>query len=321
MPRMAHIGGNGDVAARAVLVVHAHPDDETIYMGGTLAKYAAAGVRIVCATGTRGELGEIVDPSLATSANFERLGTLRMDEMSRALGKLGPIETQWLGDRDSGMEDSREGDPASFCHVPADEVAGRVARLIREIRPDVVVTLDEARIGDHRDHIHAAVAARLAFEGAGNPSCWPDQLHGPEAVDVWQPAKLYAANGHSWQPLGARRKAKLLLREQGPIGTLRIIAEAGLRRVRARRSVHEPAQPDPAAPPERLPATTRIDVAAWVAARYAAVREYRTQIPRDDPLIRIPARELATLSPTEDFRLLAGPSEHVPEDDLFDGID
>jgi N-acetyl-1-D-myo-inositol-2-amino-2-deoxy-alpha-D-glucopyranoside deacetylase len=300
--------------------VHAHPDDETIYMGGTLARYAAAGIRIVCATGTRGELGEIVDPSLATSANFERLGKIRMDEMARALGRLGPIEARWLGYRDSGMEEGHEGDPGAFCHASADEVAGRVARLIREIRPQVVITLDEARAGDHRDHVHAAVAARLAFEGAGLASCWPEQLEGPEAVEVWQPAKLYAANGHSWRPLGARRKVKLLLREHGPIATMRMLTEAVLRRVRGRRSVHEPIEAV-AAPPERLPATTQIDVAAWVARRYAAVREYRTQIPRDDPLIRIPAKELARLSPTEDFRLLAGPTSGIPEQDIFAAVD
>jgi N-acetyl-1-D-myo-inositol-2-amino-2-deoxy-alpha-D-glucopyranoside deacetylase len=320
MPRMAHIGGNEEGAARAVLVVHAHPDDETIYMGGTLAKYAAAGVRIVCATGTRGELGDIVDPSLATSANVERLGTLRMDEMARALGRLGPIESRWLGYRDSGMDGGLQGDdPETFCRVPADEVAGRVARLIREIRPQVVITLDEAHAGDHPDHLHAAVAARLAFEGAADPNCWPDQLHGDQPVEAWKATKLYAANGHSRAPLGPWPKFKHLLREQGPINTLGMVVKAVTRRLPGRTT--PPSEAPAEVSFERLPATTQIDVAAWVGARYAAIREYRTQIPPDDPMLALSARELATLSPTEDFRLLAGPTAHLPEDDLFAGID
>ncbi len=303
----------------ALLVVVAHPDDETIYMGGTLAKYAASGVRIVCATCTRGELGDIVDPSLATSANFERLGEIRMDEMTRALGRLGTIQIEWLGYRDSGMTGDLPGDdPEGFSRVPATDAAGRIARLIREIRPAVVVTLDEAHVGDHQDHLHAATAARLAFEGAGQADCWPEQLRGHDAVEVWQPTKLYAANGHSRAALGAWPKFKHLLRDEGPVNTLRMIAGAVTRRLPSGRS---PSSATPAEPEfERLPATTLIDAAPWVAARYAAIREYRTQIARDDPMIGLSARELATLSPTEDFRLLAGSAAHLPEDDLFAGI-
>src|SRR3954451_24695844 len=301
---------------RGLLAVYAHPDDEAIYSGGTLARYAGAGVRVECATATRGELGQIVDPALATAANLERLGEVRMDEMRRAVSRLGPIGTRWLGYRDSGAPGDRGHDEAdAFMRTPVDEVAARIARVIREVRPHVVITLDETRVDDHQHHVHAAVSTREAFERAGDPNAWPDQLTGEAALEPWSPTKLYAANGRSMAPIDATTRLRLAMRERGLIGVARTIAGAAWRHLPVAGQGVEPDAPG------RPPATTRIDVAPWVAARHAALHEYRTQIGRGDELLRLRPRELARLSPTEDYRLLAGPEPSIPEDDLFAGVD
>ena len=85
------------------MTIHAHPDDETIGCGGTMAKAVAAGRRVVLVTGTRGELGEIVVPELDTPDNHRRLGELRAVELERAMGHLGVTEWENLGYRDSDM--------------------------------------------------------------------------------------------------------------------------------------------------------------------------------------------------------------------------
>src|SRR3954471_19760175 len=121
---------------RGLLAVYAHPDDEAIYSGGTLARYAGAGVRVECATATRGELGQIVDPALATAANLERLGEVRMDEMRRGrAGRGGGGGVRGggrggrcgLGSRGAGAPGDRDNDDAdAFMRTPVDEVAARI---------------------------------------------------------------------------------------------------------------------------------------------------------------------------------------------------
>ena len=86
-----------------LMTVHAHPDDETIGTGGTMAKAVAAGRRVVLVTGTRGEMGEIVVPDMDTPDNHRRLGEIRAGELERAMGHLGVTEWENLGYRDSDM--------------------------------------------------------------------------------------------------------------------------------------------------------------------------------------------------------------------------
>src|SRR5919108_3626792 len=135
---------HGSIAGMAkrtftLMTVHAHPDDESIGTGGTMARAVADGHRVVVVTGTRGELGEIVVPELDTPDNHRRLSEIRAAELEAALSELGVTEWDNLGYRDSDMM-GRPGnlDPRSFWRADLDDAAGRLAWLIRRYRPDVV---------------------------------------------------------------------------------------------------------------------------------------------------------------------------------------
>jgi LmbE family N-acetylglucosaminyl deacetylase len=184
------------------MTVHAHPDDETIGTGGTMAKAVAEGKRVVLVTCTRGEMGEIVVPDLDTPDNHRRLGELRAVELERAMAHLGVTEWQNLGYHDSDMM-GRPGnrDPRSFWQADLDEAAGRLVWLIRRYQPDVVTTYNDFGGYGHPDHIRAHDVTVRAFARAGDAGWYPEQLSeehggtGPAAGDggvaPWTPAKLY----------------------------------------------------------------------------------------------------------------------------------
>lgn len=293
-----------------ILVVHGHPDDESIHIGGTLARYAAKGVRVVCVTATRGELGEIVDRELATPANQARLGEIRLEEMDRALAILGPIESRWLGYRDSGVAgDARNADPDAFWSVDPDDAAGRVSRVMRELRPQVVITHSEAGGDGHPDHIAAARATRAAFERAGDDTAWPEQI--AQGLQPWSPSKLYETHAQ----LNRREKVRRLVAEVGIAASVPVVIQAAARwrprieRLRARVGAGQGT------------ATTRVDVRPWIDLRTAAIRVFRTQVPPTSPLLALSSDEQRRLTPTEDFTLRQSrvPTS-FPEDDLLAGI-
>ena len=130
---------------------HAHPDDEAIQTGGTMALLADAGHRVVLVTATRGELGEVPEGMLAPD---ETLAERRAVELAAACEVLGVSRHEYLGYRDSGMagEPSND-DPASFWQADVDEAATRLAAIIDEERADVLVTYDENGGYGHPDHI------------------------------------------------------------------------------------------------------------------------------------------------------------------------
>ena len=185
-----------------LMTVHAHPDDETIGTGGTMAKAVAAGQRVVLITCTRGEMGEIVVPDLDTPDNHRRLGELRAVELERAMGVLGVTEWENLGYRDSDMM-GRSGnhDPRSFWQADLDEAARRLVWMIRRYRPDVVTTYNDFGGYGHPDHIRTHDVTVRAFPRAGDPAWYPEQLSpehggtGPTAdggeLAPWTPSKLY----------------------------------------------------------------------------------------------------------------------------------
>jgi N-acetyl-1-D-myo-inositol-2-amino-2-deoxy-alpha-D-glucopyranoside deacetylase len=185
-----------------LMTIHAHPDDETIGTGGTMARAVADGRRVVLVTGTRGELGEIVVPDLDTPDNHRRLGELRAVELEKAMGHLGVTEWENLGYRDSDMM-GRAGnaDPRCFWRADLDEAAGRLTWLIRTYRPDVITTYNEYGGYGHPDHIRVHDVAIRAFPRAGDPAWYPEQLApehggtGPAVADgglaPWTPSKLY----------------------------------------------------------------------------------------------------------------------------------
>ena len=185
-----------------LMTVHAHPDDETIGTGGTMAKAVAEGKRVVLITCTRGELGEIVVADLDTPDNHRRLGELRASELERAMGRLGVTEWHNLGYRDSDMM-GRPGnlDPRSFWQADLDEAARRLVWFIRRLQPDVVTTYNDFGGYGHPDHIRTHDVTIRAYPRAGDPAWYPEQLApehggtGPSAAEgglaPWTPSKLY----------------------------------------------------------------------------------------------------------------------------------
>jgi N-acetyl-1-D-myo-inositol-2-amino-2-deoxy-alpha-D-glucopyranoside deacetylase len=156
------------VIGRRLLAVFAHPDDETFGAGGTLALYARRGaeVHLVCAT--RGEVGE-APPDLK---GFPDVGSMREAELRCAAGILGLADIRFLGYRDSGMPGSPDNfHPKAFAAAPLAETARAVARIIREVRPQVVVTFDPIGGYRHPDHIAAHRATVEAFRLAADPEC------------------------------------------------------------------------------------------------------------------------------------------------------
>ncbi len=295
-----------------MLLVHGHPDDEVAACGGTMSRYAADGVRVLVVTCTRGEVGEIVDRDLDTPENLARLGEIRMDELERALAILGVTEFRWLGYRDSGMAGTQANDdPRAFVRCDLDEAVGRLVRIVREVRPQVILTHNEGGGDGHPDHVRAALVARVAFVRAGDASAYPEQLEGPEALEPWAPAKLYEA----MDQLDRGEKLGRLLREQGLLPTVRLVFGALARW----RPAHERERAQARATQGRH--STRIDVRPWLAARHQALLEYRTQIAPGDVLIAIAPGDRALIVPTEDFYRrecrVEAPDE---EDDLFAGL-
>src|SRR3954452_17376136 len=138
-PRLWNEPADGQTVT--MLVVRPHPDDESSLTGGTLAYYGARGVRTAVVTCTGGEEGEIHDPDLDPVADFPRLGEIRARELRDACAVLGVSELRLLGYRDSGMRDTPGNQhPEAFCQADAAEAAGRLVRVIRELRPMVLVT-------------------------------------------------------------------------------------------------------------------------------------------------------------------------------------
>src|SRR5277367_2624184 len=159
---------------RRLLLVHAHPDDESIYTGATMARYAAEGARVTLVTCTLGELGEIIPPSLAYLAaeKEDRLGAYRTGELTAACAALGVSDHRFLGGpgrwRDSGMMGTAgNDDPRCFWRAEIDTAAQALIDVISEVRPHVVVTYDADGAYGHPDHIQAHRVAWRACELAG----------------------------------------------------------------------------------------------------------------------------------------------------------
>lgn len=168
---------------KILLSILAHPDDESFGMGGTLALYAERGwdVYLICAT--RGEAGT-VDPHYLEG--FDSIADLREGELRCAARHLGLKNVFFLDYRDSGMPGMEANQhPRAQINAPIEEVAAKVVKYMRELKPDVVVTFDPIGGYRHPDHIHIHNATILAFEKAADPS------FAPEAGSPFQPGKLY----------------------------------------------------------------------------------------------------------------------------------
>lgn len=150
---------------RVILAVLAHPDDETFGMGGTLALYARQGVQVHLACATRGEVG-VMDPQY--QQGFDTPGARREYELRCAAGHLGLAGVHFLDYRDSGMPGSPDNlHPQALAAASLEDVARKIARLIRELRPQVVITFDPIGGYKHPDHIAIHNATIAAIDLAG----------------------------------------------------------------------------------------------------------------------------------------------------------
>ncbi|MQA10468.1 MAG: N-acetyl-1-D-myo-inositol-2-amino-2-deoxy-alpha-D-glucopyranoside deacetylase [Pseudonocardiaceae bacterium] len=154
-----------------LLLVHAHPDDESLWTGGTIARYAAAGVHVTVVTCTLGEEGEIIPRDFAQlgSSAADQLGGYRVGELRAACGALGVAEHRFLGGigrwRDSGMAGEPSAThPRAFVAGDLAEQTDQLAALLDEVRPQVVVGYDSFGGYGHPDHIRAHEITMAATE-------------------------------------------------------------------------------------------------------------------------------------------------------------
>lgn len=168
---------------KTLLAVLAHPDDESFGLGGTLALYSSKGYDVYYVCATRGEAGTVDEEHLK---GFKDTAEMRTAELMKAAQALGLKEVFFLGYRDSGMPGTEPNQhPDAQINAPIDEVAGRVVKYIRNLKPEVVLTFDPIGGYKHPDHIHIHKATVLAFENSDNAS-----FH-PEAGSPFKPQALY----------------------------------------------------------------------------------------------------------------------------------
>jgi N-acetyl-1-D-myo-inositol-2-amino-2-deoxy-alpha-D-glucopyranoside deacetylase len=208
---------SASIPGRRLLLVHAHPDDESIYTGATMARYAAEGARVTLVTCTLGELGEIIPPSLAYLAaeKEDRLGEYRIGELAAACAALGVTDHRFLGGpgrwRDSGMMGTAgNDDPRCFWRADVDQAARALLDVIGEVRPQVMVTYDANGAYGHPDHIQAHRVAWRARELAGAdgpakfyataaPGSGPGLVSTEIDASAYFGAKLAAMRAHATQ--------------------------------------------------------------------------------------------------------------------------
>ena len=203
------------MSGRRLLLVHAHPDDESIGTGATMAKYAAEGAQVTLVTCTLGELGEIIPASLAHLADGDgaALGEYRIGELAAACAALGVTDHRFLGGpgrwRDSGMMGTEgNDDPRCFWRADVDQAADALLDVVREVRPQVLVTYDANGFYGHPDHIQAHRVSMRAFERAGDyglakfyATAAPDSAQVTTEIDAsaYLGRKLAAMRAHATQ--------------------------------------------------------------------------------------------------------------------------
>ena len=163
---------SGSYSGYRVLLVHAHPDDETINNGATMAHYADLGASVTLVTCTRGEEGEVLVPELShlASTATDKLGEHRISELTDAMKELGVTDFRFLAEgkkryRDSGMMGTEPNNrPDVFWQANIEEATQYLVSVIEEVKPHVLITYDEIGGYGHPDHIQAHRIAMLAAE-------------------------------------------------------------------------------------------------------------------------------------------------------------
>jgi N-acetyl-1-D-myo-inositol-2-amino-2-deoxy-alpha-D-glucopyranoside deacetylase len=296
-----------------MLLVHAHPDDESIGQGATMAKYAAEGRGVTLVTCTAGEMGEILVPGLEHLAadQTDTLGVHRRGELDDAMKALGVTDHRYLGGfgryRDSGMKWHEDGHAVAadevhdnaFWYADLTDAATLVVEVIREVRPQVLVTYDEFGGYGHPDHIQAH---RVAMYGAQLASISSFRRDLGEAWDI---PKIY------W---GAMSESRM---------------RAGLRALRdaGDSTSFEGMDPDGELPrfavrDEDLGAV--VDATEFVEQKLDAMRAHATQITVDGPFFALSNNVGSEVWGMEFFRRVKGAPGSVNDDgletDLFAGL-
>jgi N-acetyl-1-D-myo-inositol-2-amino-2-deoxy-alpha-D-glucopyranoside deacetylase len=290
------------VASRRLLLVHAHPDDETIGTGATMAKYAAAGAHVTLVTCTLGEEGEILVPELEHLAadRDDALGPERIDELAAAMAALGVTDHRFLGGtgrwRDSGMMGlPTNQNPACFWQADLDEAIGALVAVMREVRPQVVISYNDVGGYGHPDHIQAHRVAVGGFEAAGDPARYP------EAGEPWAPSKFYEIA----IPVSVLRAGYDALKELGEAAPF---------------GITDPDELTFGTPDEQV--TTEIDAREQLPAKLAAMRAHRTQIAVDGMFFALSNNIGQGAFGIEYYRQTRGPMVATvgPETDLFENL-
>ena len=288
-----------------LLLVHAHPDDETIGSGATMARYVAAGAQVTLVTCTLGEEGEILTPELEHLAadKSDELGKHRITELAAAMAELGVSDWRLLGGphayRDSGMVGTPPNDRADcFWRCDLLEAAKHLVKIIRETRPQVLVTYDDFGGYGHPDHIQAHRVATYARDLAAALS------FAPELGEPWLIEKVY------WTAF--------------PVSVMR----AGIEMLKAAGEDTGFAAQDPDEIPFACPdefVTTAIDGSEFADQKMRALRAHATQISTEEGFFALSNNLGSQVMGTEFYRLVAGTpagpfDELGRETDLFSGI-
>ncbi len=267
-----------------VLFVHAHPDDEAVSTGGTIAALVAAGVRVDLVTCTDGAEGEIHDPTLDADEARPRLAQIRAQELACSVEALGEgrIHHHQLGYRDSGMIGTDPNShPESFWQADLDHATRRLLAIVREARPAAIVTYDENGNYGHPDHINAARIARDAYSAAGDAS-----VH-PEAGAPWPVSRFYevAFGRDAWSDLIAKMRERgislpwdLGREAEAPVAPEELDPTSAAAVAQVAEAVEEgadEAQFEWGRADEEI--TTRVDVSAHLDAKRRSMDCHRTQ--------------------------------------------
>jgi N-acetyl-1-D-myo-inositol-2-amino-2-deoxy-alpha-D-glucopyranoside deacetylase len=300
------------VMDQRLMLVHAHPDDETIGQGATMAKYVAAGASVTLVTCTLGEEGEILVPELAHLASDKEdgLGQHRISEITNAMKELGVTDHRFLGGagkyRDTGMVWHEEGHAmpgeelkdGTFWQADLLEASEHLVEIIREVRPQVLITYDQFGGYGHPDHIQAHRVAMYAAQLAAVPSYRLD------LGEPWDIAKIY------WGAMSERRMRASLraLRDSGDTTTFEGMDPDG-------------PLPHFVTPDELLSAV--VDAPDRVEQKMAALRAHATQITVDGPFFALSNNLGNQIWSSEPYRLVKGtpaPDADGLEHDLFAGL-
>ena len=291
---------------RRMLLVHAHPDDETINNGATMARYVAEGAQVTLLTCTLGEEGEILVPELAQLAagQADQLGGYRIWELRAAMEALGVSDLRFLGGagryRDSGMMGVPANEhPRAFWNADLDEAVAHAVAVVREVRPQVVVTYDENGGYGHPDHIQAHRVAMGAVAAAADPAYRPD------LGEAWTTAKVY------WSCV-PRSVLQQGIDAMAAAGDTTFFEGA------------TSADDLPFGVPDEEVAAV-VDGRAFAGRKDAAMRAHPTQILVDGPFFALSNNLGLEVMAVEYYRLVqgergpAGPGPDSLEDDLFAG--